>query len=141
MAAVPAGPDAPQFVRRRRVHGGIHEHRQPPTLEIKRVLDLQLEVHHHLNAGEGLGFEALGQHRADRIVAPAGVADGEHDDRRDHARPLRSECSSAPSASRSSTASGILPSAWVAQDRQGSKARTATSMWLSKPSVSVRPSR
>jgi hypothetical protein len=28
-----------------------------------------------------------------------------------------------------------LPSAWVAQDRQGSKARMATSMWLSRPSV------
>ena len=41
-----------------------------------------------------------------------------------------------PSASSSCTESGILPTACVAQERQGSKARTATSMWLSRPSVS-----
>lgn len=46
-----------------------------------------------------------------------------------------------PPASATSTSSGILPGAWVAQDGQGSKQRMAISMWFSKPSVSVVPSR
>ena len=37
-------------------------------------------------------------------------------------------------------ASGIFPRACVAHDRQGSNARIATSMWLSRPSVGSCPS-
>ncbi len=80
------------------------------------------------------------KHRPDGVVAAARVAHGEDDDGRPHYARLRL-CTSRPSASTSSTASGILPSAWVAQDRQGSKARMATSMWLSRPSVTSRPCR
>ena len=48
---------------------------------------------------------------------------------------------SAPAASTRVTSSGICPSACVAHDRHGSKARIATSMWLSSPSVSSWPLR
>jgi hypothetical protein len=94
-------------------------------------------------------LQAIEQHRPERVVTAAGVAAGENHDRRERHEELPSpgqavELSreiSRPSASCSSSCSGILPSACVAHDRQGSKARMATSMWLSRPSVSSRPLR
>ncbi len=121
---------------------GIDEEREPTAGEVQRVLDLQLEVVDQLEiarvrpAAEPCG-EAVEEPRADRVVAAAAIADGKDDDAGRHARcaprvtPVpsrRSASTSWPSASRSSTASGILPSACVAHDRQGSNARIATSM-------------
>jgi membrane peptidoglycan carboxypeptidase len=94
-------------------------------------------------------LQAIEQQGPERVVTAAGVAAGEnHDGCERHgelpsptqAVDLRREISP-PSASCSSSCSGILPSACVAHDRQGSKARMATSMWLSSPSLSSRPLR
>jgi len=118
--------------------------------QIERMLDLQLEIGQQLNAGQVQRLQPLDGERTDGIVSPARVADADDEPRGDPGRgvqPHRS-CESftsvsihAPSASNSSMLSGIRPSAWVAQDRQGSKARIATSIWFSRPSVSFRPLR
>ncbi|MPM59802.1 hypothetical protein SDC9_106648 [bioreactor metagenome] len=129
----------------RGVFAGIDEQGEFPARQVEGVFDIELEVFDQFDAfGQPFPFQPGGQpaeqFRADGVVAAAGVADGEDDDGRPHYARLRL-CTSRPSASTSSTASGILPSAWVAQDRQGSKARMATSMWLSRPSVTSRPCR
>src|SRR5574343_290300 len=129
---------------RRCVDAGIDEQGQLPALQIERMFDLQLEIFDQLDAAGqnfifGHFFEPTVAFRPDGVVAAAGVADGEDDDRRGHER--LNAWTTWPSGSTSSTSSGILPKACVAQDRQGSKARMATSMWLSRPSVSSLPSR
>ena len=91
------------------------------------MLDLQLEVFIKIElAGQTLIFEPFTQstvkQRPDRIIAAAGIADGDDDDRWDSGatHPLLSELITCPAGSTSSTVIGILPSACVAQDRQGS---------------------
>ena len=121
-------------------HGGIDEDHLAAAEEVERVLDLQLEVGEQLDAWQGHGLEPLDRHRADRVVPPAWVADADDQHGRHRAvlrhpqKPHRScesftrESMQVPSASISSIRSGILPRACVAHDRQGSKARIATSM-------------
>lgn len=143
-----------------------HEQHPRAPAQIQRVLDLELEVGEAFDAGQPHRLDRVDEQRPERIVPPARVAPAEHQHwrgyhrlqpgaRRGHFVPLHRRTvlpghgahalyfrsSSVPSASTSVTSSGILPSAWVAQDRQGSKARMATSMWLSRPSVISCPSR
>ena len=112
---------------RLRVDTGIDEDHAFAPGEVERVLDLQLEVDQHLDARHVRRFESCRQQRTHGIVAPARVAHGKHQRGRD-AHPRTIESATEPSASSSSTDSGILPTACVAHDRQGSNARTATSM-------------
>ena len=136
--------DAPEGEWRRRLFPSIDEQGELPARQVEHVLDIELEVLDQFDLpDQPFIVEPVGQssaeQRADGVVAPARVADREDDQWRRHA--LLSACTTCPSTSTSSTASGILPSACVAQDRQGSKARMATSMWLSRPSVTSRPFR
>mgnify|MGYP000908904585 CR=1 FL=1 len=116
--------DRAQREGRRRALAGIDEKRGAPILQIQRMLDLELEILDQLERVSQPFFvqphlQASEQQRPEGIVATAGVAAGEHDERRDAQLRLRL-CTSVPSGSRSSTVSGILPSACVAQDRHGS---------------------
>ena len=138
------GFDLAEGVGGRGVFAGVDEQGKLAALQVEGVFDLELEVFDQLELPGQLFifepfFELTAEFRPDRIVAAAGVADGENDDRCAH--DLLRACTWVPSGSMISTSSGILPSAWVAQERQGSKARMATSMWLSSPSVTSRPLR
>src|SRR5450631_166538 len=123
------------LVRSLHPHAGIDEHHAPPPDEIERVLDLQLKVGEtfHLPAvdlGAQRLFRAVDEERPQGIVSARRVSDTEDEQRRRHSRSpfLTSRSTRAPVASTISTTSGIFPRAWVAQDRQGSNARMATSM-------------
>src|SRR5574340_1419553 len=142
-------------------HTGIDEQGEIAPFQINRVLDLELEIGDQLEFGPvGILLPTLDkqieQLRPKGVVAPARIAVSEDKQRRLQAvhtifhalqriesrsalvvhRPsefLFNRSITFPPTSTSSTSSGILPTAWVAQDRHGSKARIATSMWLSRP--------
>ncbi len=116
------------------LQAGIDEEDEAPFLQIERVFHLQLEIGQALDTGQAQRSDALDEERAKCIVATRRVAPAENQNRRGHgrlqvprmSRTMRS--SAVPPAPTISTSSGILPSACVAQDRQGSKQRIATSM-------------
>lgn len=111
--------------------------------QIQCMFNLELEIGEALDTPRGQGLlgmcrQALDKNRAQGIVAPTRVAPAQHQPRRHrgaHGRsaacgwqsrrvsPLEARCTwsiTAPLVSRSVTDNGICPSAWVAQDRQGS---------------------
>jgi hypothetical protein len=116
--------------------GGIDEDDLPPADQVQGVLDLELEVGEQVAVGEGaLGLalrQALQQCRAQGVVAAGGVAASEDQDGPGGLRPRPGQrwtsplgdCSSrsrtSPAGPTSVSSNGILPTAWVAQDRQGS---------------------
>ena len=105
--------------RRGRVLAGVDEQRRLRAVEIERMLDLQLEILDRRDVRPAGARHAREQQRPQPVVAARVVAPAE-DDEPQVAQPLRARETSAPSASTRSTSSGILPSAWVAQDRHGS---------------------
>lgn len=134
-------------------HAGVDEKGEIAAFQIHRVLDLELEIGDQIARNRGqtpisrfmksgsvpyflrrpVPGEQFKQLRPEGVVAPARVAVGEDKQRRGQAAHRPSEflfkrSMIFPPASTSSTSSGILPTAWVAQDRHGSKARIATSM-------------
>ena len=52
------------------------------ALEIERVFDLELEVGQAFDAGQIQRLDALDEQRAERVVAAAGIAPAEDQDRR-----------------------------------------------------------
>ena len=77
------------------------------------VFDAQLVA--EFGPDPGLVFQGLDQLRPEAVVPAAGIPDAQDEDRqRDPAATVR------PSASTTSTVSGMAPRAWVAQLRQGS---------------------
>ena len=133
--------DRTQFERLPKTDGRIDEQHRRCVAQIQRVLDLQLILGQQFHPGRRHLFDARPQLRAECIITTGIIADREHHQRGDSAQSRTTRSNTSPSAATSSTTSGIWPSAWVAHDRQGSKARIATSMWLSRPSVSLRPDR
>lgn len=119
---------------------GIAKKHQIDPAKVERMLELQLENLQHLDH-RTMHTHPLDQSHAERIVTAGGIADAKNEYRARLAQSRTRRSSVAPSADSSSSTSGIWPSAWVAHDRHGSNARIATSMWLSKPSVSLRPLR
>lgn len=119
-------------------YAGIDKQGEIAAFQINRMLDLQLKIGDQFEFGPlGMLRPALGkqikQLRPKCVVAPARIAVSEDEQRRRQTEHRPSEflfnrSITFPPASTSSTASGILPTAWVAQDRHGSKARIATSM-------------
>ena len=53
-------------------------------LEVEGVLHLEMVVHDHLDAGQVLALQPCRERRADRVVAPAGIANRDDDDGRGH---------------------------------------------------------
>ena len=95
----------------------VDEQREVEALQIERVLDLQLIVFDGFHVGQPHRLDAAQQQRPERVVAARLVAPAQHDD----AGQLRTWRSTrAPAASSNDTSSGMAPSAWVAQERQGS---------------------
>ncbi len=89
--------DASQGIRRRRAGTGVDEQREFAADQVERVLDLQLEVLDQFDLpGQAFIFEPFGEsnaeHRAQRIVAAARIADGENDQRRAHRYPHAPRC-------------------------------------------------
>lgn len=122
------GRDAMEFECLLEANGRVDEkHRRRPT-QIQRMLDLQLILGKQLQAWWQRLFDARRQLRAERVVATGIIADREHDQPIDRAQSRTTRSMTSPSAAASSTINGIRPSAWVAHDRHGSKARMATSM-------------
>jgi hypothetical protein len=67
-----------QHEGRRRGCAGVDENHEAAADEVECVLDLQLKIGDHLDAWQRRRLHALREQRAERIVAAAGVADGQH---------------------------------------------------------------
>ena len=77
--------------RRGRAGARINEQRQFAPDQIERMFDVELKIFEQFNMRCQAGiFQPFSQStvdcRPERVVAPAGVADGEHHDRRTHER-------------------------------------------------------
>ena len=142
----PASKDGCAGASRQRVD----EQREPAPLEVERILHLELVFLEEFElARPALRVEPIARRRSSRSSAPtassprlrlptAKMTTGALTGPRRSAVPSpwrASRSSSTPSAPTSVTSSAICPSACVAHDRHGSKARIATSMWFSSPSV------
>ena len=90
--------------------------------DIRRVLEGKLKGRFEREPGHGVAPESVDERRAEAVVAPVGVAhaDDEQARRGRSLHPLTSRPISRPSLSSRTTSSGICPTAWVAQLRQGS---------------------
>lgn len=108
---------------------GVDEENELSTREIQGMLDLKLEIGQQFYGARRptkgfvqAAFQALQQEGTEGIVPPTGIAVAEDEDPGTHARSifLCRRATSWSEASRTSSSRGILPRAWVAQERQGS---------------------
>ncbi len=114
------------------IHGSVDEKGAIPPFQFKGMLYSELKFEIQIEIPRD-ALEPLEKNSPYCIVSSCRIAEAKDHDFRLHA--------TFPSQSTISTRSGIFPTAWVAHERQGSKALIATSMPLSMPSViSVLPS-